>query len=73
MLKGATPVRITGLRSRRSAKHSNHLMQQMKSLTQTFFNNVNNGTVILKFHFWSGAIIEYTITKNGTIITGTAL
>ncbi|KRF19365.1 hypothetical protein ASG93_32385 [Paenibacillus sp. Soil787] len=43
------------------------------SLTQGFFNEVNDGTVILKFHFWSGAIIEYTITKNGTSITGSAL
>ncbi|MDQ0112248.1 cellulase family glycosylhydrolase [Paenibacillus harenae] len=42
------------------------------TLTQNFFNKVNDGTVILKFHFWSGAIIEYTITKNGTNITGTA-
>ncbi|MDQ0060215.1 cellulase family glycosylhydrolase [Paenibacillus harenae] len=42
------------------------------TLTQSFFNKVNDGTVILKFHFWSGAIIEYTITKNGTSITGTA-
>ncbi|RCW49603.1 X2-like carbohydrate binding domain-containing protein [Paenibacillus prosopidis] len=41
------------------------------TLTQSFFNKVNDGTVILKFHFWSGAIIEYTITKNGTNITGT--
>jgi hypothetical protein len=37
-----------------------------------FFNEVNDGVVILKFHFWSGAIIEYKITKNGTSITGTA-
>ncbi|QYR23045.1 cellulase family glycosylhydrolase [Paenibacillus sp. sptzw28] len=42
------------------------------TLTQSFFKEVNDGTVILKFHFWSGAIIEYTITKNGTNITGTA-
>ncbi|MGM0879965.1 MAG: cellulase family glycosylhydrolase [Bacillota bacterium] len=42
------------------------------TLTQSFFNEVNDGTVILKFHFWSGAIIEYTITKNGTSISGTA-
>lgn len=41
-------------------------------LTQGFFNEVNDGTVILKFHFWSGAVINYTITKNGTSITGTA-
>ncbi|WP_367649748.1 hypothetical protein [Paenibacillus sp. NEAU-GSW1] len=25
-----------------------------------------------KFHFWSGAANEYTITKNGTSIAGTA-
>ncbi|MDQ0877766.1 endoglucanase [Paenibacillus sp. V4I3] len=42
------------------------------ALTESFFKEVNDGTVILKFHFWSGAIIEYTITKNGTSITGTA-
>ncbi|WP_397376222.1 cellulase family glycosylhydrolase [Paenibacillus sp. sptzw28] len=41
-------------------------------LTTTFFNEVNDGVVILKLHFWSGATIEYTITKNGTSITGTA-
>jgi aryl-phospho-beta-D-glucosidase BglC (GH1 family) len=41
-------------------------------LTQGFFNEMNDGVVILKFHFWSGAIIEYKITKNGTSITGTA-
>ncbi|MFC5470486.1 cellulase family glycosylhydrolase [Cohnella suwonensis] len=41
-------------------------------LTQNFFNEVNDGEVILKFHFWSGEIINYTITKNGTSITGTA-
>jgi aryl-phospho-beta-D-glucosidase BglC (GH1 family) len=26
------------------------------TLTQSFFNEVNDGTVILKFHFWSGVI-----------------
>ena len=28
------------------------------ALTESFFKEVNDGTVILKFHFWSGAIIE---------------
>ncbi|MBW5447328.1 hypothetical protein GE107_14825 [Cohnella sp. CFH 77786] len=41
-------------------------------LTPSFFNEVNDGEVILKFDFWSGEVIQYTITKNGTSITGTA-
>jgi len=43
------------------------------SLTPAFFNEVNNGDVILKFHFWSGEIVSYKITKNGTSVTGTAM
>jgi endoglucanase len=39
-------------------------------LTSNFFNEVNNGDVILKMHFWSGDIVEYTFTKNGSSITG---
>ncbi|WP_235549365.1 MULTISPECIES: hypothetical protein [unclassified Paenibacillus] len=26
----------------------------------------------LTFHFWSGAIVKYTIVKSGTSVTGTA-
>lgn len=40
-------------------------------LKQAFFDDVNNGTVILKFHFWSGAVIQYTLNKNGSWVTGT--
>lgn len=39
-------------------------------LTQNFFNEVNDGEVVLTFHFWSGKIVEYTITKTGTTIVG---
>ncbi|MBW5445225.1 cellulase family glycosylhydrolase [Cohnella sp. CFH 77786] len=42
------------------------------ALTPDFFNEVKDGTVILKFHFWSGVTLEYTLTKNGTSITGKA-
>lgn len=42
------------------------------TLTQNFFNEVNDGVVNLKFHFWSGAVINYTITKSGTSVTGEA-
>nr|WP_228745024.1 cellulase family glycosylhydrolase [Paenibacillus sp. S150] len=43
------------------------------SLLPAFFNEVNNGEVILKFHFWNGEIVNYKITKNGTSVTGTAM
>lgn len=42
------------------------------TLTQNFFNEVNDGVVNLKFHFWSGAVINYTITKSGTSVVGEA-
>ncbi|MCG7376521.1 cellulase family glycosylhydrolase [Paenibacillus sp. ACRSA] len=41
-------------------------------LKQNFFNETNDGQVILKFHFWSGDIITYKITKNGNSVVGTA-
>lgn len=41
-------------------------------LLPAFFNEVQDGKVILKFHFWSGEIVNYTITKSGTTITGQA-
>ncbi|NMO97155.1 cellulase family glycosylhydrolase [Paenibacillus lemnae] len=41
-------------------------------LTENFFKEVNDGVVNLKFHFWSGEILSYTITKDGNSITGMA-
>ncbi|WP_046227934.1 cellulase family glycosylhydrolase [Paenibacillus dauci] len=41
-------------------------------LQPAFFNETKDGQVNLKFHFWSGAIINYTITKSGSTVTGTA-
>jgi endoglucanase len=32
---------------------------------------VNDGTVNLTFHFWSGDTVTYTLTKTGTTVTGT--
>jgi hypothetical protein len=32
---------------------------------------VNDGTVNLTFHFWSGETKTYTLTKTGTTVTGT--
>ncbi|MDQ0113491.1 cellulase family glycosylhydrolase [Paenibacillus harenae] len=41
-------------------------------LTQNFFNEVNDGEVVLTFHFWSGTTVEYRINKSGNVITGSA-
>ncbi len=42
------------------------------TLTQEFFAEVNdNSTVTLTFHFWSGEILTYTLTRSGTTVTGT--
>jgi aryl-phospho-beta-D-glucosidase BglC (GH1 family) len=42
-------------------------------LPEAFFAEVNdNSTVNLTFHFWSGATVEYTLTRAGTTVTGSA-
>ncbi len=41
-------------------------------LLPAFFNEVKDGEVILKFHFWSGEVVTYTITKSGASIVGKA-
>lgn len=42
------------------------------TLTPEFFAEVNDGArVTLKFHFWSGAIVTYYVTKSGSTVTGT--
>jgi endoglucanase len=40
------------------------------TLKPEFFAEVNDGRVTLTFHFWSGAMITYFITKSGTSVTG---
>ncbi|MFH8655325.1 cellulase family glycosylhydrolase [Streptomyces afghaniensis] len=43
------------------------------TLPTAFFNEVtDNTTVTLTFHFWSGAILTYTLTRSGTAVTGTS-
>ncbi|MFJ5031150.1 cellulase family glycosylhydrolase [Streptomyces sp. NPDC088560] len=43
------------------------------TLTSDFFKAVHdNAPVTLKFHFWSGAIVTYHVTKSGSSVTGTA-
>ncbi|MCA0755046.1 glycoside hydrolase family 9 protein [Paenibacillus sp. N4] len=40
-------------------------------LASKFFSETNDGVVNLTFHFWSGKVVTYSITKNGTSVTGT--
>jgi endoglucanase len=40
------------------------------TLTPEFFAEVNDGTVNLTFHFWSGETVRYTLTKTGSTLTG---
>ncbi|HZU55183.1 MAG TPA: cellulase family glycosylhydrolase [Actinocrinis sp.] len=42
------------------------------ALTPAFFNSLTDGArVTLTFHFWSGALVTYHVTKTGTAVTGT--
>jgi len=41
------------------------------ALTADFFAEVNDGArVTLKFHFWSGAVLTYYVTRSGSAVTG---
>ncbi|MGG6310928.1 cellulase family glycosylhydrolase [Paenibacillus macerans] len=44
---------------------------QIKLLPE-FFKEVKDGEVTLKFHFWSGEIVSYKLTKTGSAVTGKA-
>ena len=42
-------------------------------LTPAFLNALTDGApVTLTFHFWSGALVTYHVTKTGTTVTGSA-
>ncbi|MBO3102340.1 cellulase family glycosylhydrolase [Cellulomonas sp. zg-ZUI168] len=41
-------------------------------LRPAFFAEVTDGApVVLTFHFWSGAVLQYTVVRSGTAVTGT--
>lgn len=40
------------------------------SLSPDFLRGLEDGEILLKFHFWSGEIIEYTLVKEGDRIKG---
>ncbi|MEU6222500.1 cellulase family glycosylhydrolase [Streptomyces sp. NPDC047042] len=43
------------------------------TLPTAFFNEVDDGApVTLTLHFWSGAILTYTVTRSGAAVTGTS-
>lgn len=39
------------------------------TMTNTFFNACNDGTITLKLHFESGEVLQCNITKSGTTVT----
>ncbi|WEK53525.1 MAG: cellulase family glycosylhydrolase [Candidatus Cohnella colombiensis] len=39
-------------------------------LTKDFFKEVQDGEVLLRMHFWSGEVVDYTVTKEGSSIVG---
>jgi hypothetical protein len=42
------------------------------TLTPEFFAEVNDGArVTLRFHFWSGAVLTYQVTRSGSSVSGT--
>ncbi|MFC9926560.1 cellulase family glycosylhydrolase [Streptomyces sp. NPDC127190] len=42
-------------------------------LTTDFLNTLRDGEpVTLKFHFWSGTVVTYHVTRSGTTVTGSA-
>ncbi|MEV3936595.1 cellulase family glycosylhydrolase [Glycomyces sp. NPDC049804] len=48
--------------------YKNHTIQ----LTKDMLAAIDEGApVTLTFYFWSGAVMEYTVTKNGDVVTGT--
>jgi endoglucanase len=43
-------------------------------LTKRYLDSLKDGEpVSLTFHFWSGKTLEYTVTRDGTVVTGTAV
>jgi len=41
------------------------------TMTPDFLNAIRDGApVTLTFYFWSGAKTTYTVTKSGTVVTG---
>lgn len=42
-------------------------------LDDEFLGGLNDGEVKLRFHFWSGTVLDYTLTKEGDRIFGTSL
>lgn len=39
-------------------------------VTENFFEEVQDGEILFKMHFWSGNIVEYNINKDGMLIEG---
>lgn len=42
------------------------------TLTKDFFDQVQDGEVLLKLHFWSGEVVDYRLAVEGNNVAGTA-
>ncbi|GMK42292.1 hypothetical protein PCCS19_53510 [Paenibacillus sp. CCS19] len=42
------------------------------TLNQTFFDQVKDGEVLLKLHFWSGTVVDYKLVIDGNKVSGIA-
>ena len=51
-----------------------HLLRPGRPLERdSFVNAIRDGEpVTITYHFWGGESVDYTVTKNGTTVTGTA-
>jgi endoglucanase len=67
----AGPQNWTSFKEFGRAYSPNHTTGEI-TLPAAFFNEVHDGTVVLTFHFWSGATLTYTLTRAGDTVTGTA-
>src|SRR5690554_3208092 len=47
--------------------------REVIEITPAFFKETKDGEILLRFHFWSGAIIEYSLEKRGATVVGRSL
>jgi endoglucanase len=49
-----------------SPDYENNLIQ----IPSAFFKQVKDGEILVKLHFWSGAVLDYKLTVNGDAVNG---
>lgn len=67
---GVGPQNWTTYKEYNYAFKVNYDLNQV-TMTDKFFAETKDGTILLKLHFQSGEVLQYNIIKNGTSVTGT--